>query len=53
MLAKVALIQQQDIVVIKCSNLEAMRRVLTVEPDPFATIRLIDPHTAQKPLFGT
>lgn len=50
-LEEVARIRQGEVVVIKTSSEGAMRRVLKVETDPFATIRLIDPLATQQPLF--
>ena len=51
-LEKVARLQKNNVVVIKTANEGAVRNILKVEPDSFATIRLIDVHGWQEPLFG-
>jgi hypothetical protein len=51
-LEKVARIERESVVVVKTCSEVAMKRVLKVEPDQFATIRLIDVHSLQKPVFG-
>ena len=49
-LAKVAKVERQNVIVIKTRNLELLRS-LKIEPDRMATTRLINLHKKQPPLF--